>query len=128
MNAQRDELAEAIKGYGKSFLGECEEVDVAKIEHSFDCMADGIADYLTEDCGWSKPRTVDSIETWTEWGVERGIWDGWNYADRKVASMRNRAEAERVAKEWATCADNPVAVSRTVSASAWASATPGGKG
>lgn len=56
----RDELAEAIKGYGKSFLGECEEVDVAKIEHSFDCMADGLADYLTEDDGWSKPRTVNS--------------------------------------------------------------------
>ncbi|MFB7853767.1 hypothetical protein [Rhodococcus qingshengii] len=56
----RDELAEAIKGYGKSFLGECEEVDLAKIEHSFDCMADGLADYLTEDAGWSKPRTVTS--------------------------------------------------------------------
>ena len=56
----RDELAEAIKGYGKSFLGECEEVDVAKIEHSFDCMADGLADYLTEYDGWSKPRTVNS--------------------------------------------------------------------
>lgn len=59
-------------------------------------------------------------ETWTEWGVERGIWDGWNYTSRKVAPMRNRAEAERVAEKWAMCADNPVAVSRTVSASEWA--------
>ncbi|MGW6658888.1 hypothetical protein [Rhodococcus sp. NPDC055024] len=58
----RDELAAAIKGYGKSFLGECEEVDLAKIEHSFDCMADGLADYLTEDAGWSRPRTVNSAE------------------------------------------------------------------
>ncbi|MBW4813333.1 hypothetical protein [Rhodococcus qingshengii] len=58
----RDELAEAIKGYGKSFLGECEEVDVAKIEHSFDCMADGLAEYLTEDAGWSKPRTVNDVD------------------------------------------------------------------
>lgn len=78
----RDELAEAIKGYGKSFLGECEEVDVAKIEHSFDCMADGLADYLTEDDGWSKPRTVniatelDALPMFTVIRSEQGsVWE-----------------------------------------------------
>lgn len=72
----RDELAEAIKGYGKSFLGECEEVDVAKIEHSFDCMADGLADYLTEDAGWAKPRTVNSaveLEALPKCSLIRGL-------------------------------------------------------
>ncbi|MFE5790633.1 hypothetical protein [Rhodococcus erythropolis] len=66
-----------------------------------------------------------AIETWTEWGVERGIWDGWNYANRKVAPMLNRAEAEQVAEEWAAYTQDPVAVSRTVKASVWAPVVAG---
>lgn len=67
-------------------------------------------------------------ETWTEWGVERGVWDGWNFTNRAVAPMQNRTEAEQVAKNWENCADNPIAVSRTVTASIWAPITPGDAG